>query len=70
MRSERAAALVQVLSGGEEHALVGCFPRSVDLAALAGEPWHAVGRVVAADPVGVTVDGEEPEVRGWDHFAG
>ncbi len=64
------AAFVQVLSGGEEHALLGCFDPDVDLTALAGEPWHVVGAVVPADPGGVTVDGVVPEVRGWDHFAG
>ncbi|MBT9254324.1 thiamine-phosphate kinase [Phycicoccus sp. MAQZ13P-2] len=65
-------ALRQVLGGGEEHSLVGCFPASVDLGALPGRPWVAVGRVVETGPDGarVTVDGVVPDVRGWDHFAG
>ncbi|MBR7742815.1 thiamine-phosphate kinase [Phycicoccus sp. BSK3Z-2] len=62
-------AIEQVLAGGEEHSLVGCFPAATDLVALAGEPWVAVGRVVPAGPDGVvTVDGVVPDVRGWDHF--
>ncbi len=64
-------ALRQVLAGGEEHSLVGCFPAGTDLGALAGEPWVVIGRVVEApaDGAGVTVDGVVPDARGWDHFA-
>ncbi len=62
------AAFAQVLSGGEEHALVACFGPEVDLSALDGEPWHVIGRVHEGS--GVTVDGIPPTVRGWDHFAG
>ncbi|PKW25902.1 thiamine-phosphate kinase [Phycicoccus duodecadis] len=64
-------ALRQVLAGGEEHSLVGCFPAGTDVAGIPGEPWHAIGVVEpvgAAGPV-VRVDGEVPDVRGWDHFA-
>ncbi|MBM6400474.1 thiamine-phosphate kinase [Phycicoccus sonneratiae] len=65
-------ALHQVLAGGEEHSLVGCFPAGTDLAALPGEPWVVVGRVGEVGPAGprVTVDGVVPDARGWDHFAG
>ena len=76
-------ALVQVLSGGEEHSLVACFGPEVDPASLPGEAWHVIGRVVPtpARPAGserpatgdagrVTVDQVVPSVRGWDHFAG
>lgn len=64
-------AMHQVLTGGEEHALVGCFPAEVDLSRLPGAPWHVVGAVVAAGAEGpaVTVGGADPgEARGWDHF--
>ncbi len=54
-------ALVQVLSGGEEHALVATFPGRVP----AG--WRPIGEVVAGE--GVRVDGQVPAVTGWDHFA-
>ncbi|QKE84222.1 thiamine-phosphate kinase [Arthrobacter sp. NEB 688] len=65
-------ALRQVLGGGEEHSLAACFPASVDLAALPGAPWVAVGQVGEPGPQGpvVTLDGVVPDVRGWDHFAG
>jgi thiamine-monophosphate kinase len=48
-----------VLTGGEDHALAGCFP---DLAAVAaaGLGWRVIGRVEAGE--GVTVDGR--------HYAG
>ncbi len=64
-------ALRQVLVGGEEHSLVGCFPAGTDLAGLPGEPWVVIGRVVeaAASGGGVTVDGVVTDARGWDHFA-
>lgn len=64
-------ALRQVLAGGEEHSLVGCFPPGTDLAALPGQPWHVIGVVEAAGAPGplVRVDGRVPDVRGWDHFA-
>jgi len=64
-------ALHQVLSGGEEHALVGTFADAASLPADDDEPWRVVGRVVAAGPEGprVTLDGVVPDARGWDHFA-
>lgn len=63
-------ALRQVLAGGEEHSLVGCFPAGTDLAAVPGEPWVVVGRVGEPRPDGarVTVGGVVPDARGWDHF--
>jgi len=72
-------AMRQVLSGGEEHSLVGCFPRPAwerlrAAAPAPGEPgWRRIGEVVSrADGEGVlvTVDGQVPSVTGWDHFAG
>lgn len=56
-------ALRQVLSGGEEHSLLATFPRG-------GVPdgWRVIGGCVAGE--GVLVDGEAPQVTGWDHFRG
>jgi thiamine-monophosphate kinase len=79
-----AEALRQVLAGGEEHSLVGVFADEASIPAAteggdAGdgadgldEPWRVVGRVLAeaGDGIRVTVDGEVPDARGWDHFAG
>ena len=53
----------QVLSGGEEHALLATFP-----AGGVPEGWRVVG--VCAEGSGVLVDGEQPTVTGWDHFGG
>lgn len=52
-----------VLGGGEDHALVATFPSAADVPA----GWRVVGAVSEGE--GVTVDGEEPEFTGWDHFA-
>jgi thiamine-monophosphate kinase len=66
--SDAAQALGQdvlrwVLTGGDDHALVATFPRSVE---LPGE-WKVVGEV--RDGTGVTVDGAEWEgPAGHDHF--
>jgi thiamine-monophosphate kinase len=74
-----ADAMFQVLSGGEEHSLVGVFADASSLPEAGeegpdglDEPWTVVGRVLAdaGDGIRVTVDGEVPHVRGWDHFAG
>ncbi len=64
-------AMRQVLSGGEEHSLVACFPRDVDIATLPGPGWVVVGQVREAAERGavVTVDDEVPDAAGWDHFA-
>jgi thiamine-monophosphate kinase len=57
-----------VLTGGEDHALVACFPAGSALP----EGWHAVGRVLGradADAPPVTVDGRAWRgAGGWDHF--
>ncbi|NLE96598.1 MAG: thiamine-phosphate kinase [Propionibacterium sp.] len=57
------APLTFVLGGGEDHALAATFPDADDVP----EGWRVIGRVQEGS--GVTVDGEEPEVTGWDHFA-
>ena len=53
-----------VLTGGEEHSLLACFPASVELP----DGWRRVGRVHAG--AGVTLDGSPQGPGGWDHFAG
>jgi thiamine-monophosphate kinase len=63
--------LVWVLSGGEDHAIVATFPKSVQLPAR----WRVVGEVVRTALPGrggrVTVDGAPwDRAGGWDHFAG
>ncbi len=58
-----------VLTGGEDHALVACFP----VGSIAAG-WHVLGRVHAAPEAGdtgsaVTVDGAAwATPGGWDHF--
>ncbi len=58
-----------VLTGGEDHALVACFP----VGSIAAG-WHVLGRVQAAPEDGdsaspVTVDGAAwATPGGWDHF--
>jgi thiamine-monophosphate kinase len=53
-----------VLTGGEDHALAGCFPPSVGLPPA----WRVVGAVRAGG--GVSVDGAPYDrPSGWDHFA-
>jgi thiamine-monophosphate kinase len=54
-----------VLTGGEDHALLACFP--ADVALPAG--WTELG--VVRQGRGVTVDGEAYEVLpvGWEHFS-
>ncbi len=68
-------ALHQVLAGGEEHSLVGVFADEASLPDAGDgldEPWRVIGRVwpEAGDGIRVTVDGEVPDARGWDHFGG
>lgn len=67
-----------VLTGGEDHSLLGCFSAQVPLPA----GWRRIGAVRAAasalsgeteagGAVGrVLVDGAVPEALGWDHFGG
>ncbi|PJN21283.1 thiamine-phosphate kinase [Kitasatospora sp. CB02891] len=62
--------LVWVLSGGEDHAIVATFPKSVGLPAR----WRQIGEVVRPARAGrggvVTVDGAPwDRTAGWDHFA-
>ncbi|WP_344608150.1 thiamine-phosphate kinase [Sporichthya brevicatena] len=58
-----ASATQWMLTGGEDHALAGCFAPDVELP----DGWVRVGRVHAGS--GVTVDGSVPTgVAGWDHF--
>ncbi len=58
-----------VLTGGEDHALVACFP----VGSIAAG-WHVIGRVHEGSGDGesapdVTVDGAAwPTPDGWDHF--
>ncbi|MBB2899947.1 thiamine-monophosphate kinase [Kineococcus radiotolerans] len=56
-----------VLTGGEDHALLGCFPPDAGLPA----PFAAVGVVRPAGPHPVLVDGRAwaGAGTGWDHFA-
>lgn len=60
-------ALRQVLSGGEEHALVATFPGG-DVP----PGWQVIGAVAEAPNAasGVLLDGRVPDALGWDHFAG
>jgi thiamine-monophosphate kinase len=51
-----------VLTGGDDHAFAGTFPRATALPAT----WRAIGRVVAGE--GVTIDGRPHGLTGWDHF--
>jgi thiamine-monophosphate kinase len=51
-----------VLTGGDDHAFAGTFPRETALP----ETWRAIGRVVAGE--GVTIDGRSHGLTGWDHF--
>ena len=53
-----------VLTGGEEHSLLGCFPAEVQLP----EGWRPVGSVGAGE--GVSLDGRPQHGGGWDHFGG
>jgi len=58
--------LTFVLAGGEDHALAATFPPG----SVPGD-WVVIGRVVDPTPLGgpcVLVDGERPDVAGWDHF--
>lgn len=62
----------QVLTGGEEHSLVGAFADEASLPQDPDHPWVVIGRVlpVGTDGPRVTVDGVVPDhARGWDHFA-
>ena len=64
--TDAATALTVVLTGGEDHGLLACFPEDAALPA----PFRSIG-VVAAGAPAVLVDGIRPtlEVQGWDSFA-
>jgi thiamine-monophosphate kinase len=51
-----------VVSGGEEHTLLACFPTSEHVP----EGWTVVGE--AGQGTGVALDGDELGNGGWDHF--
>lgn len=58
------SALSFVLTGGEDHALVGTFPAE----AAVPPGWRLIGRAVEGD--GVLVDGASFDgAAGWDHFS-
>lgn len=58
-----ADPLQWVTAGGEDHALAATFaPDDVP------DGWRVVGAVRAADEPAVTIDGQTPEARGWNHF--
>ena len=54
------AAWECVLGGGEEHALLACFPGPVPI------NWTVIGTVRTG--AGVLLDGIPQQPRGWDHF--
>ncbi|MGB8651471.1 MAG: thiamine-phosphate kinase [Mycobacteriales bacterium] len=58
--ADQAVSLEDVLTGGEDHALVATLPGPPP------EGCRVIGRVVDGD--GVTVDGQ-PVSGGWEHFA-
>ncbi|MBB5789994.1 thiamine-phosphate kinase [Jiangella mangrovi] len=61
-----ADPLSWVLTGGDDNALVACFPAEVSLP----ERWTVIGVVSSGEP-GVTVDGASyGSAGGHDHFAG
>ena len=64
--ADAAAALELVLTGGEDHGLLACFPAGSALP----PPFRRIG-MVRAGPAAVLLDGSEPSVRrpGWDSFA-
>lgn len=63
------SALTHVLTGGEEHSLLACFPGSVRLP----EGWRRIGVARAAghgETYGVRVDSVPWSGGGFDHFRG
>lgn len=58
-------AVTLALTGGEDHHLLGCFPRENAVP----DGWTVVGVVTDAH-AGVQVDGAVPTSFGWDHFGG
>jgi thiamine-monophosphate kinase len=61
-----ALATSWLLGGGEDHALLACFPPGRPLPA----PFRPVGEVLAAGPAPVLVDGRPPDTpAGWTHWS-
>jgi thiamine-monophosphate kinase len=60
-----AGALELVLTGGEDHGLLACFPEGAALPA----GFRVIGEVLAGE-AGVLVDGADPQLgrAGWDSF--
>lgn len=54
-----------LLTGGEDHALLACFPPGAPLPA----PFVPIGRVGDGAPGRVCVPGPLPASPGWDHFS-
>lgn len=59
----REEARACVLTGGEEHSLLACFPATVEVPPW----WRVIGEVV--DGEGLLLDGRAVPAGGWDHFA-
>ena len=57
-------AMEWILSGGEDHAFAATFETTLDVPS----GWTIIGTVNSGDP-GVSVDGAEYLVPGWDHFS-
>jgi thiamine-monophosphate kinase len=58
-----------VLNGGEDFALLFTSPmRESEISSKVGRPVYAIGRIMKE--LGVKLDGEPLEARGFDHFAG
>jgi thiamine-monophosphate kinase len=62
--ADDAVTLEQVLTGGEDHALVATLPPGTPLP----DGCRTIGRVSAGEPA-VLVDGEPVEPTGWRHFS-
>lgn len=63
----RALTPQEVLSGGEDHALVATLPADASVP----EGCRVIGRVLSDEPAGLVVDldsGNKLELSGWDHF--
>ena len=56
-------AVELALTGGEDHHLLGCFPRE----SAVPDGWTIIGEVTETHE-GVRVDGAIPASFGWDHF--
>lgn len=61
----RTLALRWILSGGENHGMLACFPPDIELPA----GFRRVGKCNRSETSAVLVDGKAPEAMGWDHFS-